>query len=331
VVGQGLPHLPEILALNDEIGDEDDRELHLYLTDYRSLYVAHVAEITESDAREQEPERVPEYYRSGDLHFDCWFRLWDVRRLVSDDTLAVVQELKHLRNVHYDDRPVSLYGGMVDLPLVVWRDDDVRFFDDLRDQVLDGRFWVEFDAEQGGLAALERDLRDNVLGEEAWSALDPSARAAIASAEREFRERRADTSHDFTGVVVNLVKAYELHCAFLLRRALAKEPPAARSVNVDGQSVDLVRGRPLSVGQLANALRHDHQLAEKLRRRFVHGDWFVGTLPFILGDLVAIRNPAAHGGRIERDRARLVRNQHLGVGTEGALVNLSKVRPKTAP
>ncbi|HET7599722.1 MAG TPA: hypothetical protein VFK09_05495, partial [Gemmatimonadales bacterium] len=271
---QRLPHLAEILALNDEIGNEDDRELHLYLTDYRSLYVAHVAEITERDVRREEPGRVPDYYRAGDLHFDCWFRLWDIRRLVNDDTLAVVQELKHLRNVHYGDRPVSLYGGMVDLPLVVWRADEVGYFDErLRDQVLEGLFWVEFDSEQGGLPALERDLRDNVVGEEAWSALDPSARAAVASAEREFRERRADASHDFTGVLVNLAKAYELHSALLLRRALARESPAARSVNVEGRSVDLVSGRPLSVGQLANALEHDGRLAQLLRGRLVGGNW----------------------------------------------------------
>jgi hypothetical protein len=38
-----------------------------------------------------------------------------VRRL----TIAVVEELKHLRNTRYADRPLSLYGGMVDLPLIV--------------------------------------------------------------------------------------------------------------------------------------------------------------------------------------------------------------------
>ncbi|HTG50336.1 MAG TPA: hypothetical protein VL915_07590, partial [Gemmatimonadales bacterium] len=36
-----LPHLDEILAMDATLEAEGDRELHLYLTDYRSLYVGH--------------------------------------------------------------------------------------------------------------------------------------------------------------------------------------------------------------------------------------------------------------------------------------------------
>ena len=42
----------------------------------------------------------------------------------------MIAELKVLRNVHYNDRPVSLFGGMVDLPLIVTRPDGRRFFDE---------------------------------------------------------------------------------------------------------------------------------------------------------------------------------------------------------
>ena len=72
-----------------------------------------------------DPAHVPAYYRHQSLRCDCWFKLLDIRRLAQDDTLAVIAELKRLRNVHYNDRPVSLYGGMVDLPLVVTREDGV--------------------------------------------------------------------------------------------------------------------------------------------------------------------------------------------------------------
>jgi hypothetical protein len=36
---------------------------------------------------------------------------------VGDDTPVVIEKLKRLRNLNYGERPVSLYGGMVDLPL----------------------------------------------------------------------------------------------------------------------------------------------------------------------------------------------------------------------
>ena len=85
-----LPHLPEILAMDAELADqgESGRELHLYLTDYRSLYVGHVYEITADNVTADEADHVPAYYRERRLHCDCWFRLGDIRRLILDDTVV---------------------------------------------------------------------------------------------------------------------------------------------------------------------------------------------------------------------------------------------------
>jgi len=87
---------------------------------------AGVQTITDDDVREDEGERdhVPAYYEGHACDF--WFRLFDVRRLVSDDTPAVIEEAAKLRNAGYHDRPVSLYGGMVDAPLLVHRDPEVQ-------------------------------------------------------------------------------------------------------------------------------------------------------------------------------------------------------------
>jgi len=45
-----LPHHADVLALDAQIGAQV--ETHLYLTDYRSLYVADVGEVTDDDVRE---------------------------------------------------------------------------------------------------------------------------------------------------------------------------------------------------------------------------------------------------------------------------------------
>src|SRR4051812_25144064 len=64
---QPLPHLKDILSMDSDLapGDGAKREVHLYLTDYRSLYVGHIAEITDGDigADEEEADHVPAYYR----------------------------------------------------------------------------------------------------------------------------------------------------------------------------------------------------------------------------------------------------------------------------
>ena len=86
--------------------------------------------ICEGGPGDAESAHMPTYYAQERLAFDFSFRLRDIRRLVTRDMPEVIAELKELRNVHYNDRPVSLFGGMVDLPLIVTRPDGRRFFDD---------------------------------------------------------------------------------------------------------------------------------------------------------------------------------------------------------
>ena len=66
-----LPHLKEILAIDDVLASDDaeEPELHLYLTDYRSLYVAHLGAIKAEDMSDDEGH-VPDYYRAKSLNCD---------------------------------------------------------------------------------------------------------------------------------------------------------------------------------------------------------------------------------------------------------------------
>ncbi|HKU61192.1 MAG TPA: hypothetical protein VJQ44_08250, partial [Gemmatimonadales bacterium] len=139
---QELRHLPQILQIAAELDSDDTRDCNLYLTDYRSLYVGQVDAIATADVRTTDHDHVPSYYADNGLECDFWYRLLDLRRLVADDTTAVISKLRGLRNLGYAGRPVSLYGGMVDLPLIVERADEESFFsEETREAVTDGRLW----------------------------------------------------------------------------------------------------------------------------------------------------------------------------------------------
>jgi hypothetical protein len=325
-----LPHLPEILALDKELNDGDsDREMHLYLTDYRTLYVGHVYEITPENVTKDEADHVPSYYLENRLNCDCWFRLGDIRRLILDDTVGVIAELRKLRNTHYKDRAVSLYGGMVNLPLIVSRDDGARFFEPaMRESLLDGQFWAEADAGRTGLGAIERDLRENVLGEEAWNGLDLSTRTFIATAEQIFRANRGEPGFDFSGVVVNLAKALEVQVTGLVRRALASAPVAERTVVIEDRSLDITKGTPPSLGMLGRLLAENKTIREALASRLVEGEWLLTRGGPVLQAFARHRNPAAHSHVVSRDQARKLRNQLLGVGGHGDLVQLAATRAR---
>jgi hypothetical protein len=327
---QEMRHLPEILALDELLKSEQgpDAEVHLYLTDYRSLYVAHVGEVTADDVRRDDDAAlyVPRMYDR--VECDCWFRLMDVRRLVLDDTLGVIAELRKLSNTHYHDKPVSIYGGMVDLPLIVTRADGARFFDPaVRQLYIDGRSWAEFDAERVGLGTVERDLRENMIGDEAWRGLDPAARTFVATAEKVFRDHRGDVAFDFSPVVVAFAKAVEVQANDVLRRVSGTLTSPQRQANVGGRSVDLAHDGPWTLGELARLIEEDRARNAALERLLYNGRWFATGLPTVLRDLAESRNPAAHGRKVDREAARAMRDAMVGVACVGTLVELGRARP----
>ena len=59
---QPLRHMDHILGLKAELDEDPERELHLYLTDYRSLYVADVEQIVLEDMSRAEPRHVPDWW-----------------------------------------------------------------------------------------------------------------------------------------------------------------------------------------------------------------------------------------------------------------------------
>jgi hypothetical protein len=185
---------------------------------------------------------------------------------------------------------------------------------------------VEFDAERTGAGAMQQELRENRFGNEAWSALDPAARSFIATAEKLFRDHRNDAAFDLSAVIVNLAKAIEVQANATLRAAVRGADVALRSVNIDGASRDLSRGGGLSLGQLARVIGGERRLNEYLRKRLANGDWFAMSLPPILDELAAYRNPAAHRGTIAREDVVRLRNRLLGVGSKGELLELAQVR-----
>jgi hypothetical protein len=325
-----LPHAGEVLELAPQI--DAGIETHLYLTDYSSLYVAHLVEVTAENVLEEFPDErdhMPTYYDQHDADF--WFRIWDIRRLVAGDPPATIEELKRLRNVRYHDRPVSLYGGIVDLPLIVTREDGASWFSDIG-ALTEGRRWAERDAElKGETERLSAELRDNLLGKEIWDALESSSRTFLTTAEAVFRARRGDPGFDFSGSAVEVTKAVETELNALmfpaLRRILAKAPPARREVRASDRILDLGgRVSHQSLGTIRKLL-DDDTTRQPLRTALPHDwRWLEGELPAQLEPIRDLRNPAAHDRTVAREEMGRLRQSVLGIGCEGLLVRIVRAK-----
>jgi hypothetical protein len=326
---QHYPYEADVLRLDEQI--KEGTETHLYLTDYRSLYVAHIGEVTSDSVLEDDPVHAPDYYRGRPVDF--WFRLWDIRRLVTDDTGETVSALRRLRNVHYADRPVSLYGGMVNLPLVVTEDEPTSWFGSA-ELLTEGRLWADRDLElRAEVPRLARDLRDNLVGRVHWDLLEPAARTFLATAEATYRPRRDDPRFDFSGPAVEYAKAVEteLNAVVLgaLRKAFARGRPQERIIYLDGDRLDL--GGPVrhqSLGALRHLLLHD-QAGSALRSQLgPDGTWLTGMLSARLEVLADLRNAAAHRATTARDQISDAREEILGIGREGLLRRILQVKAR---
>jgi hypothetical protein len=324
---QPLPHLEEILALDDDIARRRDHgdELQLYLTDYRSLYVGDVTEVSKDPVGAG--GEVPRYYTEKSLTCEAWFLLEDIRLLVGDDMPGTLLELSRLRNTRYHDKPVSIYGGMTELPLLVTRDDRARYFDlDERDAFTGGRPWVVADAERSGLGAVMQSLRDDLFGQRAWEALAPATRIFIATAEEIFRAHRHDPVFDFSPVLVEICKAVEVECRRIIPRLVVDAPPAIATMSINGTIVDLRESQTLTVGQIVRALAHESERTQWLTK--AHGSrvqWLLGPGAAVLDELAAFRNPAAHESILRRAQAQDLRNRWLGIGGGGHFLELARL------
>lgn len=179
---------------------------------------------------------------------------------------------------------------------------------------------------------MERELRENLLGDEIWMALDLSARVFIATAEKIFRDQRSDPASDFGPIISNLAKALEVTCNRVLHQVGSRLPRELRQVAVEGGSgVDLANGNHLSLGQLAHTLRGKRPLHRALQQRLENGDWFLDSLPKLLDEVVRVRNPGLHRERVDRETATRLRNKLMGVGCLGDLVQLARVQPNGSP
>ena len=326
-----LPHEADVLSIADQVAS--GVETHLYLTDYSSLYVAHVVEITADDVLREFPDErdhMPGYYDGHETDF--WFRIWDIRRLVAADPPATIEELKRLRNVRYHDRPVSLYGGIVDLPLIVTRNDGVRWFADVG-ALTEGRRWAERDAElKGETERLSAELRDNLLGHEIWDALEPSSRTFLTTAEAVFRARRGDPGFDFSGSALEMTKAVETELNALLfpslRRLLARAATTEREVWAGAALLDLGASVPhQTLGTLRHLLKDEEKIRQPLRTALSHDwRWLEGELPAQLEPILDLRNPAAHERTVAREEMGRLRQMVLGIGCEGLLVRIVRAK-----
>jgi hypothetical protein len=127
-------------------------------------------------------------------------------------------------------------------------------------------------------------------------------------------------------VVDNLAKAVEVTCNAILRRVGPRLPLEVRKVKTARETTDVSVGGHLTIGQMATVLRGRSALHKHLRQRLENGDWLVDAFPNVLAEVASLRNPGVHRAHVGREAVVGLRNALVGVGCQGAMIELAKVQ-----
>ena len=175
--------------------------------------------------------------------------------------------------------------------------------------------------------------QDNLLGQEIWEALHPTSRTFLTTGEAVFRSRRDDPGFDFSPTAVEYCKAIEteLNAAIFpaLQPIMATRPAAERVVQDRKGDLDLGRSVPRqTIGSVRHLLTHGAEVKRVVQEAFPSRDaaWLTATLPAELEPLLELRNPAAHDERVTRERIAEWRQRILGIGCEGLLVRIVRIK-----
>ena len=127
----------------------------------------------------------------------------------------------------------------------------------------------------------------------------------------DLRRHRDDPHFDFSPAAVEYAKAIEVETNQLLRPGLLL----------------IGEGRHQTLGWLARTLKDAPQpLATWLATRFgARKSWLTGELAPRLDAIAELRNPGAHGESVNRVRASSLRDDTLGIGQEGLIVQLVRL------
>lgn len=106
---------------------------------------------------------------------------------------------------------------------------------------------------------------------------------------------------------------------------MQKAPTGLRWINVDGASVDISRNSHLNLGTLSRVIGEDRERQSWLATNLREGKWFAEQLPPIIEVIAKERNKASHCSPISPDVITQLRNQLIGVGSEGELIKLARV------
>lgn len=282
--------------------------LQLFLTDYSTLFVAKVTQITPSKPYAS----APGYYEQKGLEVEAWFLIKDMRELVHKDFEAIRDYyLSGFTTPSYGNHTYAIYGNQYQYPLIVQMKEEIDYFPQ------DGGLYYPNIYKSQEFQKTKSNLIHYCFGK-LNQKLHPNSFENLIFAEMEFDQNKENKLYDFSGVAIKYGKAVEYE-AYLLFRAiffsLAKIKKEILDIRfeVQGKSytiADMQNFKP-NLGTYKFLLFH-WLISETLEKSKIR--WVGNRLADSLSVVQKIRNFSAHEGKVSLEEIIELREKILGIG-----------------
>lgn len=299
--------------------------LQLFLTDYNSIYVANVISIKTDKTKFI---KAPKYY--DELEVEEWFVFDDLRLIVHNDFKTIRDKiLPNFKATNFNNHTYAVYGNKYVYPMQLTMKEEINYFQ--KDDE-DFKYYTDIFKSKEQIT-IRQNLIDYNFGEKRFYSLSANTQDNIISAEVEYMQNKQNPLYDFSTVVVKYSKALELELYIFMKlffKYLMELEPSIQNVTYNVQSKeyilkDILEHKPnygtykylIKSYDIKNAI-NDHIYNNKLKF-FIFQD-----IIYYINTMQSIRNESVHGGTTSKVECDKIRKIITGIGTSGALCELSK-------
>lgn len=324
VENEFLDELNEIYAFTN-----DSKYLQLFLTDYSSLFVAKVTEVTSADMS----HIAPSYYKDKELEVEQWYVIKDIRELVRNDFESVRDNyLANFITPNFRNHTYAIYGNSYVYPLIVDMKHETDYF---ANQDKNDRYYPNVYKSKEFL-----EIKDNLVkysfGSHYVNFMHPDTMNNIISAEIEYQKNCTNPLYDFSSVIVKYSKTMEQEIYILTKylfHYLSQYESKIFKItyNVQGHEYltkDLCNNKP-NLGAYKFLLRHE--LIQDCLERYCSKQlkfYISKSVPYYINVIQDIRNETVHGRAPSFEEVRTLREKVIGVCCESMILEIVKIRTK---
>ena len=306
----------------------EENYMQLFLTDYSSIYVAKVVQVTSFD----KSSIAPSYYKDKNLNIEKWFIIKDMREIVSDDFEAVRDGiLTNFTTPNYGDHSYALYGNNYSYPLIIEQKTVTNYFDN---DNTDFRYYTNmFKSKQ--YMNIKNNMIQYTFGDKWINFFHPNSLDNIISAEIEYQENCNNPLYDYTSVIIKYSKTMEQELYIFLKKLLIYLISKNSSIQNISYSVqnnqyilsDIFTNKP-NLGTMKFIL--NNKIIKETINNFLNNFnlkiFLKNDFTYYITKLQSIRNESVHGKAPDLTDVQELRKDILGLSKKSMVSELVKNR-----